>query len=549
MQGFRPTSDPPLCPSRSRWDRLDGLPIRPSSLAHLVRPQHPTRTHQHPSISNRAIDPGVALWEATSGPGAGPAGRPGWSWWAEADGRGSEARDRLWRFCVASSRAAHRLAAEGGDPDPEAVARAALLHPLALWALAAAAPDQLSEWMATESDADRARLEVRWFGRHAAGFGFHLATRWGCPPELSDAVLFAGLGSEVPAEASHDPVLLRWVRLGRSWAMRTPWALPGPRPEPAPTDLQRRWLVAAVQAQCSGGLCPPEAPIPPLDSLRESFTQRLRADQLEAELAQLSERFQAVMAGCGQPPPEPMAGPTPSTLDAMAEFAAGAAHELNNPLAIIAGRAQLLQARTDDPEHRAALQTIIAQARRAHQILRDLIYIARPPAPRAIPCVPDQVLRGVVEDLSAEASHRKVLLSCRTPEPGPTVSTDPEALRHVAEALIRNALEATPEGGQILVQSLGDRQSVVWTIEDQGIGLDEERSAHLLDPFYCGRQAGRGLGLGLPRVARFLQQVGGSLSWVETADGGTLIRMALPIGTDQRAEQPSHRRQRLRDAS
>jgi signal transduction histidine kinase len=450
---------------------------------------------------------------------------------------------------VAAALAAHRLAAEGGDPDPAAVGRAALLHPMALWALAAVAPDRLSEWMASEIDADRARLETCWFGRNAASFGFHLATRWGCPAELSDAVLFAALESEVPAEAAHDPVLLRWVRLGRAWAMRTPWALPGPRPDPAPTDHQRRWLVAAVQARCSGGLCPPEAPIPLLDSLRESVTQRLRADQLDSELAELSERFHAVMARWEPPPTDRHAPPSPSTLDAMAEFAAGAAHELNNPLAIIAGRAQLLQARTADPEHRTALQTIITQARRAHQILRDLIYIARPPVPRDVPCVPDQVLRGVVEDLTAEAIHRKVRLSCRTPEPGPTVSTDPEALRHVAEALIRNALEATPEGGQVLVESLGDRQSVVWTVEDQGVGLDEERSAHLLDPFYCGRQAGRGLGLGLPRVARFLQAVGGSISWGETDDGGTLIRVELPIGPGLGAGLPPQGRHELRDAS
>ncbi|WP_169980441.1 histidine kinase dimerization/phospho-acceptor domain-containing protein [Tautonia rosea] len=471
------------------------------------------------------------------------------SCWTKINAPGSEARDRLWCFCVATSLAAHRLAIEGGDPDPDAVGRAGLLHPLALWALAVVAPDRLSEWMSNTDEGDRTLLESRWFGRNAASFGFHLARRWGCPPEMSDAILLAGLRSDAPASAIHDPVHLRWVRLGRSWAMRTPWALPGPCFEPAPTDLQRRWLVATVQARCSGGLSPNDDPIQLQTSLRESIAQRMRADHLDLELAELSERFHAVLAQCVAPATEPLPLPSRSTLDAMAEFAAGAAHELNNPLAIIAGRAQLLQARTDDPEFRNALQTIITQARRAHQILRDLIYIARPPVPRDVPCVPDQVLRGVVEDLKAEAENRKVHLCCRTPDPGPTVSTDPEALRHLAEAVIRNALEATTEGGRVLVESLGDRRSVVWTVQDQGIGLDEERSTHLLDPFYCGRQAGRGLGLGLPRVARFLQSVGGSITWEETNHGETITRIKLPIEREFHADTISQRDQKLRDAS
>ncbi|WP_152052177.1 histidine kinase dimerization/phospho-acceptor domain-containing protein [Tautonia marina] len=471
--------------------------------------------------------------------------------WTDTEPPGSEARERLWRFCVATSLASHRLAAEGGDPDPEAVGRAGLLHPLALWALAAVAPDRLSDWMATEHEGDRKQLETRWFGRHSAAFGFHLATRWGCPPELSDAVLFAGLATEPPIEAAHDPVHLRWVRLGRSWAMRTPWALPGPHLDldPTPTDLQRRWLMAAVQARCAGGLGQATEPLPSHQLLGEVLDQRLRADQLDAELAELTERFQAVIARWEPPAPERLPLHASSTLDAMAEFAAGAAHELNNPLAIIAGRAQLLQARTSDPEHRSALQTIITQARRAHQILRDLIYIARPPAPREIPCVPDQILRSVVEDLTTEALTRKIRLSCRTPEPGSTVSTDPEALRHLAEALIRNALEATSEGGRVLVESLGDHRTVVWTVKDQGIGLDEDRSVHVLDPFYCGRQAGRGLGLGLPRVARFLQAVGGSLSWHVPDEGGTLTRIELPIDPEHWAELPAQQRLERRDAS
>ena len=194
----------------------------------------------------------------------------------------------------------------------------------------------------------------------------------------------------------------------------------------------------------------------------------------------------------------------------MAEFAAGAAHELNNPLAIIAGRAQLLRAGSTTPRPAPSLQTIISQARRAHRILRDLIYVARPPPPRQVACVPDQVLRAAVDDLVREAGPAGSACSCRLDrEATRGRSTDPEALRHLADVLLRNALEATPERrrgrGPI------HRRSSISGLDRprRGLGLDAEAAAHLLDPFYCGRQAGRGLGMGLPRVARFVRSVGG----------------------------------------
>ena len=82
--------------------------------------------------------------------------------------------------------------------------------------------------------------------------------------------------------------------------------------------------------------------------------------------------------------PEPSRRPRTSgsvatKLDALGEFAAGAGHELNNPLAVIVGRAQLLLARAEDPEVVRSLRIITGQAQRAHRILRDLMFVARPP--------------------------------------------------------------------------------------------------------------------------------------------------------------------------
>src|SRR5262249_39231222 len=117
------------------------------------------------------------------------------------------------------------------------------------------------------------------------------------------------------------------------------------------------------------------------------------------------------------------------------------------------------------------------------------------------------------------------------------VLTDPDALRHLSDALIRNALEATPPGGSIDVAPLVEPDGIAWRFRDTGRGLTPEQARHLFDPFYCGREAGRGLGLGLPRVARSLQLVGGSIDHASRpGDGATFTARLVPSPPEQRAE-------------
>ncbi|MDB5353222.1 MAG: histidine kinase,HDOD proteinhistidine kinase [Planctomycetota bacterium] len=218
-----------------------------------------------------------------------------------------------------------------------------------------------------------------------------------------------------------------------------------------------------------------------------------------------------------------------SRLASLAEFAGGAGHELNNPLAVILGRAQLLLPHVSDPGSERSLRVIIGQAQRAHRILRDLMYVARPPAIRPRPCQPDEIVRASLRDLKPEAEARGVRLVSECREPVPVAWADPDPLRHLMDVLVRNALEATPSGGTVRVSSgrVGDRLS--WIIRDSGRGIALDEGKHLFEPFFCGRQAGRGLGLGLPRVARFIAQVGGDLSWRSTPGQGSVFSVVLPI--------------------
>jgi signal transduction histidine kinase len=216
-------------------------------------------------------------------------------------------------------------------------------------------------------------------------------------------------------------------------------------------------------------------------------------------------------------------------LDALAEFAAGAGHELNNPLAVIVGRAQLLLARETDPRAIRSLRAILSQAQRTHRILRDLMYVARPPELRPRFCQPDEIVRASLRDARSDADERGVRLSADALEHGRRSWADAEGLRHLADSLLRNAIEATPRGGTVRFSSAGDATSLRWTVQDNGQGITQADGLHLFDPFFCGRQAGRGLGLGLPRAARFVAQAGGEIRWHSTPGQGSTFQVRLPL--------------------
>ena len=239
-------------------------------------------------------------------------------------------------------------------------------------------------------------------------------------------------------------------------------------------------------------------------------------------------------------------------LAAMKQLAYGASHEINNPLANVATRAQTMLADETHPEKRNKLATIYQQAMRAHEMISDMMLFAHPPATCAETVSLRQLMRrfiGQQEDCfpqDDESIETSVII-------GPhfdRVCLDATQFLVVLQMLVRNskeAIRATKDAaGEIEIRAeLVDRnalglprrlrlgsvtQFLQVSVQDNGIGVDARVRRHLFDPFFSGREAGRGLGFGLSKTWRIVEQHGGEIIFDETlpASQGARFLLWLP---------------------
>lgn len=221
--------------------------------------------------------------------------------------------------------------------------------------------------------------------------------------------------------------------------------------------------------------------------------------------------------------------PDDDRLAALAEFAAGAGHEINNPLATIIGRAQQLL--RDEPEaaRRQALAAIVGQAYRIRDMIGDVMTFARPPAP-SLAAVD---LGSVVQDVATKLEPELSPLSCRIEmviDEQVTALADRTQLAIVISELIRNAAEALqPAGGVIRVAvSLSDSGARL-DVSDAGRGFSDHERVHAFDPFFSGRQAGRGLGFGLCKVWQIVRLHQGRIVIESRPGGPTTVSVTWPV--------------------
>ncbi len=224
-------------------------------------------------------------------------------------------------------------------------------------------------------------------------------------------------------------------------------------------------------------------------------------------------------------------------MEAVYQFAYGLSHELNNPLANIATRAGVLARDETQVARRQLLESIIGNAMRGCEMLGDLMLVARPPQLHFELKRLDQLLDKVLGRARLWAAELDIELRF-APRSQLEVAVDAPALTEAVWAIIRNAIEAMPDGGDVAITltddgcdnpKVGLPTSVRIEVADSGTGLSPAALAHCFDPYYSGREAGRGLGLGLSKAKRIVDLHGGQLSLSNRPSGGCLARIDLPI--------------------
>jgi len=219
----------------------------------------------------------------------------------------------------------------------------------------------------------------------------------------------------------------------------------------------------------------------------------------------------------------------------LGEMAAGAAHEMNNPLTVISGRSQLLAGRLDDPKDRASAGAIAEAAQDLSNLITSLRILADPPSP----ATQRMRVRDVVAD-AVSLAHARGGLGGRVAQQGDAgeAEFDPGLIQSALAEVLLNALEASPEGAVDVIASRTD-ECIRVEVRDRGPGFSERAIRHAFDPFFSEKPAGRQTGLGLARARRLVELHGGEMGLANEAGGGALVWMEFPIEPESRqADRP-----------
>jgi len=226
------------------------------------------------------------------------------------------------------------------------------------------------------------------------------------------------------------------------------------------------------------------------------------------------------------------AAPAENSFKALAEIAAGAAHELNNPLSVISGRAQLLAEAESDQEKKRTLEQIYESAGETSAIIEDLMSFAEPPQPRAVQTDIKQMLDEAMHLASQKTNTKQLDIQIVVAEDIKSVFVDSAQIVSALANVISNAIESyidKPGAIKITANATESCDSVKLQISDVGCGMDAETISKATQPFFSAKPAGRKRGMGLAYTVRFIQLNKGSLNIASETDGGTTVTICLPI--------------------
>jgi signal transduction histidine kinase/ActR/RegA family two-component response regulator len=221
-------------------------------------------------------------------------------------------------------------------------------------------------------------------------------------------------------------------------------------------------------------------------------------------------------------------------LSAVGRIMAGAAHDLNNPLAVVVGTLDLLRREPLDPRLAERLGRVSAQAHRAVKIVRSLLALARKRPARRVPVDVSHLIEETLELEGYALRTAQVTVHRALDRTAPPVLGDPDQLQQVLTNLVLNATEAlrgTCRPGALRVATRWDRatERLVVTVADDGPGVPGPAAPHVFEPFFTTKGDGQGTGLGLAICRQIVESHHGRIGVASRPGEGATFTLELPV--------------------
>ncbi len=251
---------------------------------------------------------------------------------------------------------------------------------------------------------------------------------------------------------------------------------------------------------------------------RQKETLHHTAEQLSRVYGELQDNFERMKRA--------------ERLYALGQLSAGLAHEIRNPLASIEGAAGVLLREPPTEERRIEfLQIIQKECRRLNRLLTNFLNFAKPRDPELKTVRIEQVFDSVIT-LAEHAIRRDVIVFHKEIAANLTeLQSDPEQLTQILLNLTINAIQAMPDGGEILLSAQRRNDCAVIEVRDQGTGISEQNLEKIFDPFFTTKESGTGLGL--PVAHQIAVRQGGVLSAARNLDRGMTFSLKIPFSLEK----------------
>ncbi len=220
-------------------------------------------------------------------------------------------------------------------------------------------------------------------------------------------------------------------------------------------------------------------------------------------------------------------------LAAIGTFAAGVAHEINNPLGGILMAAQFALSTQENPESpamvRKALEDIEVDARRCGDIVRSILRFARQDTLETAPCTLDELVQSAIRLTRKDAEGKADVLFLEAQGSRPEVLASRTEMEQAISNVLRSAINSKPEGARVVIQTDYTNDRALLMVRDDGEGVPEEHLEYLFDPFYTTRRELGGSGLGLSMAHSIVTAHGGTIEVSSSRTSGTTVTIELPL--------------------